>query len=58
MVNNDVDYIVDRLSRNNETSRDALLGKSTVFTMQKCLFCLVKVPILKRKNAYFKRWHE
>ena len=53
MVNNDVDYIVDRLSRNNETRKDALLGKSTVFTMQECLFCLVKVPILKRKNAYF-----
>ena len=53
MVNNDVDYIIDRLLRNYETRKNALLGKSTVFTMQEGLFCLAKVPILKRKNAYF-----
>lgn len=52
-MNNDVDYMVDRLWRNNETRKNARLCKSTVFTMQECLFCLVKVPILKRKNAYF-----
>ena len=51
-MNSDVDYIVDLISRNNETRKNALLGKSTVFTMQECLFLkMVRVDRENKENV-------